>query len=307
MGFLIKKVQPPGPLIPPPSSPSEIPPIPDWVPPAEYAVNLKGWFREPTEFTDRHIRLIQSSLPPSTDPERIELLPALLREWARAYLPEHFAGIPLPVLARQRRRLEKVAKRATALIASLDELEGLDRWELVDRLGIVEGLGTLMADYNEYRIENKRRVDEWRSLTAAIAAAAVEQAWKPGRGQPRNILAQLVLQDLAALFEYVTGVTARRGVDRRTREESGPFLNFARAVWPVVFANGDFGLTSQLREWANHGSKTSQLLIASRDGIPNGGLCRRLSKLTVHVRDVVGRSICGTPCIAERRRWTPRP
>jgi hypothetical protein len=260
MGFLIKKVQPPGPLIPPPSSPSEIPPIPDWVPPAEYAVNLKGWFREPTEFTDRHIRLIQSSLPPSTDPERIELLPALLREWARAYLPEHFAGIPLPVLARQRRRLEKVAKRATALIASLDELEGLDRWELVDRLGRVEGLGTLTLDYDENRIENKRRVDEWRSLTAVIAAAAAQPVWKPNEAHPRNIVAQLVLQDLAALFEYFARRPARRVVDRHTHKERGPFLDFARAVWPVVFVNGDFGLSSQLRVWADDGSTKSMVI-----------------------------------------------
>ena len=112
-----------------------------------------------------------------------------------------------------------------------------------------------------YRHEqNKHRVDEWRSVTATIAAAAAEPTWKPGKGQPRNDNAQLVLQDLAALFEYVTGLRASRLVDRDTREESGHFLNFARAVWPVVFGNGDFGLSSQHREWADDGSKSSMVI-----------------------------------------------
>jgi hypothetical protein len=111
--------------------------------------------------------------------------------------------------------------------------------------------------------QNKQRVDEWRSLTATIAAAtAAEPTWKPGRGQPRNVIAQLVLRDLAALFEHVAGLRASRVVDPRTGEESGHFLNLARAVWPVVFGNGDFGLASQLREWAEDGSKSSLIISA---------------------------------------------
>lgn len=246
-----------------------MPPIPDWVPPVDYLNHLGGWVGEPIEFSERDIRLIQSSLPPGTDSEQIELLPSLLREWARVELRWHFARTPLPVLARQRMRLKKVAKRVAALIQALDELDGLDRWALVERLGIAEGLGLLSACRNE---QNKRRVDEWRSLTATVAAAAAEPQWKPGKGQPRNNIAQLVLQDLAAIFEYVTGLRASRVVDRRTREESGHFLNLARAVWPVVFHNGDFGLVSQLREWADDGGKKSMLISGIALRRPEWGL-----------------------------------
>jgi len=260
MGFLIEKGQ--RPFVPPPPSARETPPIPDWVPEVEWLNDyLGGLVPDPIEFTDRDICLIQSSLPPGTDPDRIELLPLLLREWARVDLRRHFGGrIPLPVLFRQRMRLKKVAKRAAALIQALDELEGLDRWKLVDRFRIAEGGGLLTVGRNEQNEQNKHRVDEWRSLTATIAAAAAEPTWKPGKGQPRNTVAKPVLQDLAALFEYATGLRASRVVDRYSHEETGPFLNFAGAVWPVIFAKGDTGLLSQLREWANSGSKKSMVI-----------------------------------------------
>ncbi len=169
MGFPMGEGQPP--LIPPPPGAANTPSIPDWVPPVDYLNNLGGMVGEPIEFSERDIRLIQCSLPPGTDPTRIELLPSLLREWARVDLRCHFARTPRPVLARRRMRMKKVAKQAAALIQALDELEGLDRWSLVERLGIAEGLGLLSACRNE---QNRRRVDEWRSLTATIAAVAAD-------------------------------------------------------------------------------------------------------------------------------------
>jgi hypothetical protein len=218
---------------------------------------LGGVLGAPIKFTERDCRLIAKSLPSGTDPKRIEILPLLLQEWARVELDLHLAQVPLSVMANQRTRLTKVAKRAVALIEAFDELEGLDRWELVARVGIAEGLGLRTVYRNE---QNKRRIDEWRSLTATIAAATREPSSRPRKGRPRNIVAQLVLRDLAALFEHVTGLRASRAVDPHTGEESGHFLNFARAVWPVVFGNGDFGLASQLREWADYGSKRSRVI-----------------------------------------------
>jgi hypothetical protein len=280
MVFFIEKRKPS--FVPPPLSARETP-IPEWVPPIENLNDLG----EPIEFTDRDIGLIQSSLPSGSDPERVGLLPLLLREWARVDLRWHFARTLLPVLARRRGRLKKVAKRAAALIQILDNLEGLDRWELVERLGLAEDLGILTAYRNE---QNKHRVDEWRSLTATIATAAAEPpTWKPGKGQPRNDVAYLVLMDLAALFEYASGLRAGRIVDRHSGEETGPFLNFVRAVWPVIFGKGDAGLSSQLREWASRGSKKSGIALRWQEW----GLIRHSSGIKVHGQDSIKAPMSG--------------
>jgi|SRR5580700_5487869 hypothetical protein len=245
---------------------------PEWVPPVECLDDLGGYVLEPIEFTDRHVRLIRGSLPLGVDSERTKLLPRLLREWARVELRWWLSSIPLPALATQRQRLGRVATRAAALVQVLDDLEELDRWALVDQLGIAEGL----AGHRVYRNqENKHRIDEWRGLTATISTAASQPAWKPRRGQPRKNPAQLVLMDLAGLFEYLTGLRASRSVPRTGEEagkEAGPFLEFARAVWPVIFEDADHGLLSQLREWGEGGSKKSPVIYSIAARRPKWGI-----------------------------------
>jgi hypothetical protein len=270
MGFLANKGNLP--FIPPMPSNAETTAqiVPEWVPPIDNLNHPEGGFGELIEFSDRDIRLIQCSLPPGTDPERAALLSSFLCEWARVDLRRHFADrTPLPDLARRRERLKKVAKRAADLVEALDEMEGLDRWDLVNQLGLAEGLGLLGAYGHE---ENKRRIDEWRYLTATMATAAAQPQWKPSRGQPRNRIAQLVLMDVAALFEFVTGRRPARNVAREgsdTGKETGPFLEFAGAIWPLIFGEGDLGLRSQLKNWAKDGRKSSRLVanIVSRGQI----------------------------------------
>jgi hypothetical protein len=248
MGFSTEK--------PPPSTlqslSGETPAAPDWVPPVEWLNDLGGSLPDPIEFTDRDIRLIVKSLPPGVEQQRIEILPLLLREWARVDLRWHSVNTPLPALAKRRKALEKIAERAAALIEELDALDGFGRWELVEQFGMAEGLPLLTAVRN-----HKRRVEEWRYLTAVMAAGAVPSQRRPSKGQPRNQIAALVLMDLAALFSYVTGKRAARNVPTTGQDagkESGPFLEFARAMWPVIFRNGDYGLLSQLEVWSADGT-----------------------------------------------------
>jgi hypothetical protein len=250
----------------------ETPKILDWAPPVEWLNDLGGSLPDPIEFTDRDIGLIANSLPPGTDRQRIEMLALLLREWAQVDLRWHFVGTPLHALARQRKGLEKIAKQAAVMIEALDALDGFGRWKLVELVGVAEGLEEGAVFRNEV---NKRRVDEWRSLATTIATAAGLPQSKPPKGQPRNEVAALVLMDLAALFSYVTDRRPARNVPRTgedARKESGPFLEFARAVWPVIFRNGDCGLLSQLREWADHGSKRSMLMSGIALRRPEWGL-----------------------------------
>jgi hypothetical protein len=96
---------------------------------------------------------------------------------------------------------------------------------------------------------NRQRLDDCHKFLATIAMAAKRPLWKPGRGQPRNISAYLVMKDLAAIFEYLTRTEATRQVDRKTHDESGPFRDFAGAVWPFVF-DGDYGFSAAIKNWA---------------------------------------------------------
>jgi hypothetical protein len=198
------------------------------------------------------------------------------------------------------RATEKGRKKAADLLQALDQLEGLDRWDLVEQLGIAEGLTLLEAVRNEF---NKRRLGGWRGITATISAAAAQPLYKPGRGQPRNIVAELVLQDLAALFEYVTGLRATRRVDRtgeKAGKETGPFLNFAKAVWPVIFGS-DVGLLSQLREWDVYGGKKSMVISAIALRRPEWGVSGHRSAIRVHGRGHICAPMSGASCIAVRR------
>src|SRR5205807_1547670 len=96
---------------------------------------------------------------------------------------------------------------------------------------------------------NKRWLANSRDFIETIATAAKRPLEKPSRGQPRNIPAYLMMMDIAAIFEYLTDTEPSRQVDRKTREEIGPFRDFAGAIWSVVFGGGD-GLSAALKNWA---------------------------------------------------------
>ena len=96
--------------------------------------------------------------------------------------------------------------------------------------------------------ERLRQEDDFlRKLTATTATIIEED--KRGPGQPRNIRAYLVMKDLAAIFEWLTGRKAARGVDRTDHAETGPYWRFAESVWQVVFGTSH-GLKAAMKNWA---------------------------------------------------------
>src|SRR5262249_59764217 len=67
-------------------------------------------------------------------------------------------------------------------------------------------------------------------------------------GHPRNICAYLVMMDLVAIFEWLTGRKATREVDRDLGKDTGPFWHFAAAVWPHVSGEGRYGLSAAMKK-----------------------------------------------------------
>jgi hypothetical protein len=61
------------------------------------------------------------------------------------------------------------------------------------------------------------------------------------------------LRDIAQIFEWLTGMKATRQVDRKGeggKGDIGPFWEFAKAIWPLVFRNGKHGLSNAMKNWA---------------------------------------------------------
>ena len=212
------------------------------------------------EFTDLEVKLIIASLPDEVVPGRLELFPQILREWARVYLPRHFLRESAATLRRRRARLAKVGKIAASLLQASKDLDEADRRILVAQIGIAEGKSLVEAAGNE---QTRRRLDQGRDFIATIAVAAGKPLSKPSRGQPRNIPAYLVIQDLAAIYEYLTRLEATRRVNRTSHAESGPFYEFAAAIWPVVFREGDDGLAAAIRNWSPWRDREKSPVIAN--------------------------------------------
>ena len=197
------------------------------------------------EFTDDDIRRIDAWLPEEVDPRRRKLLPQVLREWARSDIREHFAREPAAAARELRERLAQLGKIAIRLLEELDGLNERDLLTLAGQIGVAEGQEITEAIFNE---KNRERLDDALHLITTIATAVKRPLQESRPGRPRNIYAYLVMMDISAIFEYLAGAATRQ-VDRNTREEKGPFRDFAGAIWSVLFATDD-GLSAALKNWA---------------------------------------------------------
>lgn len=213
---------------------------------------------EAIEFTDRDMGLITLALPAGCDRRRVALLPEMLRDWAANDLRYH---LPDESAIEGRNRRERVGRIGKAADNLLCELKGLDqhekgdqrdrcdwrgRRELLAQIAVAEGMSPVEAIFSV----DIKKFDAMLKVIATLAVAAKTPLTKPKRGRPHNISALLVLRDLAAIYAYVTDLRPTRRVDPKTGDESGPFCDFARAVWPVIFRRGDDGLLSTMRIWA---------------------------------------------------------
>jgi hypothetical protein len=203
---------------------------------------------DPIEFTDRDVRLIIASLEGKIYARRRELLPMLLQEWAATDLQEHLTRESPERIAQRLERLEAIAQHyadAANLVESLDArgLTGLAST-------MASSPDTVVLDAQRYhKAAEAIRQEPERLRQMAVAARDARRIWKRGRGRPRNLPSYLILRDLAAIYEWLVRREASRTVSRTDHGETGPFWDFASAVWPVVFGSDD-GLSYGLRSWA---------------------------------------------------------
>jgi hypothetical protein len=142
-------------------------------------------------------------------------------------------------------KLEIVRKHARELQEALKAIGEHGRTALLAQM--TNGSGS----HDENRSEFKAVVT-WLepAFIEKLVAVDPREFWKPKRGRSRNLPAYLVLQDVAAIFEWLTSIKATREVSRDNGTEIGPFFNFASILWPTIFGNGVAGLPAAIKNWA---------------------------------------------------------
>jgi hypothetical protein len=139
-------------------------------------------------------------------------------------------------------RLEQVRTDARKLLETLSALEDEDLDGLVWR-----GKDVSKSEYKR-QLERLAEVSEY---IADLGTIAPEVLWPLKGPRPPTITAYLVLQDAAAIFEWLTGTKATREADRDSHSEQiSPFFRFASILWPVLFGKGTSGLPSAIQNWA---------------------------------------------------------
>ena len=199
-------------------------------------------------FTDRDIERIRQSLPDGVDPQRLKLLPKILRDWAATDLSLHLSMPTAKERGDRIKRLEALAASSKSLVQALDAVDQDDDpvWIMGE---MIAADGRRLSATERIRAEN--HYQEMRDFLGRLPSASIAAAknWKKGRGQPRNDAASLVLMDLVAIYEWLTRRRASRQVSRVDGADTGPFWEFAGAIWPLVFGNADYGLSSAIRNW----------------------------------------------------------
>ncbi|HLY47219.1 MAG TPA: hypothetical protein VKQ73_16690 [Stellaceae bacterium] len=244
---------------------------------ADATEHPKADVRPVFEFTDRQIRLISQSLPAETDPERRQQLEETLRDWGKRNVPIFLLYLELRLETKHRRKATAVAKHSAALAKAIAVLDPVTRKRIGMMLAKPDGERRSWWWLNEEVISTGlRRFHQFFDSLTELHHAAVDvaeggaiQEVKGGEeakeggvtnrrrkmaGRHREIMSTFLLNDLSDMCELATGLKATRRVDREAPEggpyDVGPFYEFSAAIWPVVFRNGDAGLSAALKNWA---------------------------------------------------------
>jgi hypothetical protein len=196
------------------------------------------------------VKKICASLTKGIDQRRLDLLPRILDEWSRTALPEHLSLEPRATLRERYNKLTKIGKCANDLRQALEAIDQPGKFWIADEIGRQEGILPFSVRRERLaEMEQRLRLEyDFLRKLAAATLTLIEQD-KPRQGQPRNILAYLVMLDLAAIFEWLTSGKATRVVDRTDNTETGPFWRFAEPVWQVAFGTTR-GLKAAIKNWA---------------------------------------------------------
>jgi hypothetical protein len=218
---------------------------------------------------------LRCALPEPVCLQRCALLPLILDDWFRSDLPDHLSRKSRSIKGDQINKLDVVRECARRLQEALKAI-GDDGWTAL-LAQMTSGSGSLDKGRSEFKAI-AAWLEQESDFLEKIVAIDPREFWKLKRGRPRNLPAYFVLQDAAALFEWLSGIKATREVSRDDGTETGPFFQFASILWPKIFGNGVVGLPAAMKNWAElrkaHGEQ-SALIINMGLRHPEWGLFKR--------------------------------
>jgi hypothetical protein len=207
-------------------------------------------------FSNQQLGKLVSALPDCTSRHRRAVLRRILKEWSQRDLEEHLSEAEARQVRAERRQLEKLGRQADVLAQTLSVLDLDCRFAIASQL-VQPGANTRTIGPGFRPVKRMDRFVEKcpaRLRQLARAAALTADVWTPPPLRAETLRRHLVLQDFAAIFEWATGLRAGRRVRTDVSEddagkEYGPFYDFARAVWPMIFGS-EKGLGNAIRTWA---------------------------------------------------------
>jgi hypothetical protein len=186
----------------------------------------------------KSIQRIVRNIPEGANKYRHGLLNKVLRSWSDNDVKEYEGFSELL------KRRQKTKTKIENLIRAAKLLESCLR----------DGAKAGDFDYIGLRLKRQsaslNNIDDIEKsiLVLRVNAEQALQTFKRGRGQPKNQIAQLVISDIAAIYEWLYKKKATSVTDRITGEEIGLFEKFAKIIWRGTFGVDSVGLSFAIRQ-----------------------------------------------------------
>lgn len=200
--------------------------------------------------TIAQIKSLLDALPANAIGKKRPIVAHIIAEWADTDLLEHLQRPSARDRNNQAKRLKRLARHAAALASELTAISPGSRFKIARAL--VRSEQVFDPDVSDQARELSAMPEHLNNIQKAAVAAMRPIGTETLRG--KTVVAYLILQDLAAIFEYATGQTASRRVRGKDHAESGrdygPFYDFAREAWRTIFRS-DRALRGALKHWAS--------------------------------------------------------
>jgi hypothetical protein len=183
------------------------------------------------QFADEDLTSIAAVLPPEAAPERVALLPELLRAWAAEDLGEHLSLEGRAIHRQRSARLAAVGKAAGRLIDAVRKLDEEGQFEIAcgpqmqREFAIGEPRWARTAG-GGLTISRRGSAGATRRWLGCLVDALGEPEWRPP--PDKRTRSYVVVLDLWAMFEILTCTEATRRID--SSKPYGPFWDFLTSV-----------------------------------------------------------------------------